>query len=92
MVRVPGMYKSFDDLEEQLSLGELELLITKARDVEHERQKFAASLKGINLDGPEENSEEAFEKVKMRAQAKLAGQSEEEFELGFIGINFNKGE
>lgn len=88
MVRIPGMFKNFDELEDNLSLAELELLLSKARDVKHDEQRFAASLKGINLDSANrESQEEAFEKVKRRAQAKLAGVSEEEIEFGEIGIN-----
>ena len=88
MVRIPGMFKNFDELEDNLSLEELEILLAKARDVKHDEQRFAASLKGINLDeSVRESQEEAFERVKRRAQAKLAGISEEEVELGEIGIN-----
>ena len=90
MVRIPGMFKNFDELEDNLTLGELEILLSKAREVEHDRQRFAASLKGIDLDkGDEESAEERFERVKRRAQAKLAGMSEEQFEFAEIGIQFN---
>lgn len=85
------MYKNFDELEEEISLGELEALLVKARDVEHDRQRFAASLKGINLDGPNESEESRFEAVERRAAARLAGVSEEEYQLSEIGINFIKG-
>jgi hypothetical protein len=91
MVRIPGMFKSYDDLEENLSLNDLEALLEKAREVEHNRQRFAASLKGINLDeGNTESVEERFERVKRRAQAKLRGMDEEEFEFAEIGIGFNQ--
>lgn len=92
MVRIPGMFKNFEDLEENLSLQELEMLLAKARDVEYDRQRFAASLKGINLDehtdGNGESQEDAFERVKNKAKAMLAGMSEEQFELSQIGIDF----
>lgn len=87
MVRIPGMFKNFDDLEENLCLAELEKLLEKARDVEHDRMKFAASLKGIDIDkGNAESNEERFERVKRRAQAQLAGIDEDEFEFMEIGI------
>jgi hypothetical protein len=87
MVRIPGMFKNFDELEESLSLEELEALLAKAREVEHDRMRFAASLKGIDIDkGNAESDEERFEKVKRRAQAKLAGVDEDEFEFMEIGI------
>lgn len=91
MVRIPGMFKNFDDLEEHLSLPELEILLSKAREVEHNGFRFAASLKGINLDEQNPNNEtpeEAFERIKRKAQAMLVGQTEEEFELAEIGIGF----
>jgi phage protein U len=63
-------------------------LLSKAREVEHDRQRFAASLKGINLDSQnKESQEEAYERVKRRAKARLTGMSEEEVELSEIGIN-----
>lgn len=81
------MFKNFDDLEENLCLAELESLLEKAREVEHDRMKFAASLKGIDIDkGNVESNEERFERVKKRAQAKLAGIDEDEFEFMEIGI------
>jgi hypothetical protein len=82
MVRIPGIFRNFDELEENLTLAELELLLSKAREVEHDRQRFAASLKGINLDSQnKESQEEAYERVKRRAKARLTGMSEEEVEL-----------
>lgn len=92
MVRIPGMFRNFEDLEDSLCLSELETLLEKAREVEHNRMKFQASLKGINLDaaseGATETPEEAFERVQRKAQALLAGKTEEELELAEIGIEF----
>lgn len=88
MVRIPGMFKNFDDLEEHLSLADLEALLEKAREVEHNKMKFQASLQNIDLDkGQTESAEERFEKVKRRAQAKIAGIEEDEFEFMEIGID-----
>ena len=89
MVRIPGMFKNFDDLEESLNLNELETLLDKARDVEHDRMRFAASLKGIDLDkGQAKSEEERFNEVKRKAEAQLRGMSEEELEFEQIGITF----
>lgn len=50
-----------------------------------------AALKGINLDDPNnESDEERFERIKRGAQAKLQGKSEEEITLGEIGFGYEK--
>lgn len=49
-------------------------------------RKFAAALKGIDLD-KDTKKNDAFEEVKRRAEAKLAGVSEEELEFSDIGIS-----
>lgn len=47
--------------------------------------KFTAAIQGIDLD--EGKTDDEFEKVKARAQAKLLGVSEEQYELdGMIEI------
>lgn len=87
MVRVPGSWKSLDDLEEHVTINELERMLTAARKIEHEARKFHAAIKGINLD--ENNaSTSSFEEVQERARAKAAGKSPEELSLEEVGIAY----
>jgi hypothetical protein len=89
MVRVPGAWKTFDELEESLCLAELEALLDRAREIERDGFRFQASLKGIDLDGPQDSQEDRFEELKIRAQAQLAGMDESEFQLRGLGFEIN---
>ena len=92
MVRIPGSWSSFDHIEEALTLDELMLLYGTITDKINEDRRFAASLKGIDLgDGGSEKSS-SFEEVERRAQAKLAGKSEDELEFSDIGFGFMEGD
>ncbi|UUG69565.1 tail assembly chaperone [Streptomyces phage Sham] len=82
-----GHWKNFEEIEENLTLDELQAILEASRDQEYRRQKFAAALKGIDLDAQKKDSgDSSFEEVKRRAEAKLRGVSEEEVELADIGI------
>lgn len=86
-----GMYKNFDELEDSITLDELEALLTEVREREFRAQKFAAALKGIDLDGESEEYEDAedrMELIKARVDARLNGEDPEEAEFGFFGIDF----
>lgn len=90
MVRVPGAWKTFDELEESLCLAELEALLDRAREIERDGYRFQAGLQGINLDGQEQQSqEERFEEVKIKAAAQLAGMDETEYQLRGLGFEIN---
>lgn len=72
-------------MEDNLSISELNAILAASRKVEFGRQKFAAALKGIQLD--DETSETTtFEEVEARAKAKAAGMSLEEYEFADLGI------
>lgn len=81
-----GQWKNFDELEDNLSLDELYEVAGVMHDQEYNQQKFAASLKGIDLDeevaksGAEKEGTRSYEMIKKRAQAKIRGASEEELE------------
>ncbi len=45
-----GHWKNYDELESALSLPELSATLNAMHDAEHRRNRFAASLKGIDLD------------------------------------------
>lgn len=84
-----GHWKNFEEIEENLTLKEVEVILQAARDQEYNRQKFAAALKGVNLDENKTTSDDdqpTFEDIKRRAQAKLTGISEEQLEFADIGI------
>jgi hypothetical protein len=73
-------------MEENLSLAELEKLLESKRDQDFQNKKFAAALKGVDLDEPGDKESATFEEVKRRADAKLRGVSAEELEFAEIGI------
>lgn len=79
-----GSWRSIIEMEDTLTLDELYLLRQAQYDAEHRRNKFAAALKGIDLD--EQNTDDDFERVKRKAAADAAGMSEEQFVFGMIGI------
>jgi hypothetical protein len=84
------MWKNFDELEENLSIQEIEVLLDASRAQEYERQKFAAALKGIDLDDKSGKSgtddTPSFEDIKRRAEAKARGISEDQLAFADIGI------
>lgn len=73
-------------MEENLSLAELERLLESKRDQDFQNKKFAAALKGVDLDEPGDKEAPTFEEVKRRADAKLRGVSAESLEFSEIGI------
>jgi len=79
MYHYAGTWKSFDDVESNLCLAEMNMLIQTARDAQWEQKRFAAALKGVDLD-KQVGTQSRFDEVKRRAQAKAAGVSEEEIE------------
>jgi hypothetical protein len=85
-VFLQGQWKNFDEIEENLTLEELQAILGAARDKEYRGQKFTAALKGIDLDEKMGNNDSSFDDVKRRAEAKLTGVSEEHLEFSSIGI------
>lgn len=73
-------------MENKLSLDELEAIISASRDREKRNQEFFAAIQGIDLNEGQANTD--FEAVKRRAEAKLNGVDEEEYELDMAGIDF----
>lgn len=72
-----GQWKNFIELEETLSLPELDAVVKASRDKERRLMKFYAAFKGVNLD-EQEGAAERFEEIQRRAEARLAGKSPEE--------------
>lgn len=82
-----GAWTSIEHMESSITLDELYFYVDKLRDAEYQKQKFAAALKGIDLDEGRNNTE-SFDAVKQKADAALAGKSEEEHVFDIIGIEF----
>lgn len=92
---MPGAYKNFDDLEESLSLPELEVILKATRDRRHEEQRFQASLVGIEIEDNSSSDENGYAEVERRAQERIAAGSGidlESVEWSEMGINFNSEE
>ena len=82
-----GHWKNYSELEENLSIEELEATLSAFRETKREDRKFAAALKGIDIEKDSSGSvEERFEKVQLRAASRITGKSEDELTLGKIGI------
>jgi hypothetical protein len=74
-----------------ISLPELEAILEAERERQYNQNRFAAALKGIDLDaGAAESAEERFEAVKAKALASLSGKSEEEYTLGELGLGIEE--
>ena len=87
-VMLTGNWKNIEELEEVISLDELNLLVNALREKEHRHNRFMAALKGIDIDeGSSESAEERFERAKRRAESKLSGVSEEELEMSDFGLD-----
>lgn len=84
-----GIWRNVEDLEDALSLPELEVILTASREKEHRYNKFMAALQGVDIDkGNQESAEAAFDRVQRRATARLSGASEEQLEHNDFGIEF----
>lgn len=83
-----GIWKSIDELEENITLQELEKILDASREKKHQENKFMAALKGINID-EDVNAKDKFDEVSRRAEARLSGKSTEELEFASFGIDFD---
>jgi hypothetical protein len=81
-----GIWKNFEEMEENLTLAEVEKLLEVKREQDWQDKKFAAALKGVDLDDPKDSDTPSFEDVKRRAEAKARGISTEALEFAEIGI------
>lgn len=70
-VFVAGNWKSYEELENEMSIPELIHTINHLRNAEYEKRKFAAALKGVDIDG--EGSEDPIEKARKANRAKSMG-------------------
>ncbi|HEY5444092.1 MAG TPA: hypothetical protein VIJ87_06400 [Pyrinomonadaceae bacterium] len=82
-----GNWKDFSELENSLSLPELEAMLQANREREHRQHKFAAALKGIDIDA-EQADDVQFrrEVIERRADAIIRGENPETAEWAAYGI------
>lgn len=82
-----GAWSSIQHMEESITLEELYAYMAAGQRAEHRRNKFAAALKGVNIDEHAQEDSD-FERTKRKAAADLSGKSEEEYVFDLIGIEF----
>lgn len=89
-----GHWKNYGELEDALSLPELQATLEASRDLEHRRNTFTAALKGIDLnEETTEQVQEAFDRVQRQAASKMYGLSIEHIEhieVGFGGLEIEE--
>lgn len=85
-----GSWKSFYEMEASITVEELYMLQGAVYREEHRRNKFAAALKGVDLDKETGGDEgDPFLKIQMKAQADMAGKTEDEFVFDMLGVEID---
>jgi hypothetical protein len=82
---------SIEQLEESISLPELEMIIKAQRDKERRRDKFVAAMKGIDLDEHEHSDEvDEVEEIRLKVIAEHRGVDVEQvrFEEADNGLGY----
>jgi hypothetical protein len=70
-----GIWKSYDDLEENMSLPEIFATLEEVYDADWKDKKFAASMQGIDIPDPNtKTTQEVMSDIVMKANAILAGE------------------
>lgn len=83
-----GIWENIEHLEEKLSLPELELVITAAREKEKRNNEWLAVVNGIDLNrGQSEDASEKVEEMKRRIEAEKNGVGRDEFEFLDLGLD-----
>jgi len=80
-----GIWENFEEMEDKLTLNELEEILEAGREAEHRKMKFMAALKGIELDDPTPGT--SFDEIKRKAEDINSGKTEEELVFEEIGIS-----
>ena len=86
MVRLPGTWKSFDDLEDSLTIDELILLMETFNEYISESRNFDAALQGVDLSKGESSSK--FDEIVADVQEELTGMDSDMNSLSQVGIGF----
>jgi hypothetical protein len=82
-----GIYKSFSELEDHLTIDEMTLMLKADAEKEERNHKVLAAVNGIPWGGgKEETGEDAMERIKKEAAARIAGKTVEQIDLEEFGI------
>jgi hypothetical protein len=65
-----GIYKNYDDLEENMSMPELLLTLEASEKASFQDRRFSAALKGVDLEDPFVSSNTSLDDIKKRIAAK----------------------
>jgi hypothetical protein len=60
-----GIWKDYDQLERSLSMPELMITLSSARELDYQEKKFLAAMQGVDLD-KNKNEKNAWEEMKAR--------------------------
>ena len=83
-----GSWKNIEELEEALNLNELQAIVKAGREKEHRIMRFYGLFKGVDID--KSNTEERYNEVVKRAEARLRGKTVDEMEFEDFGIDVEK--
>ena len=86
------MWRNYEELEENLSLAELNQTLESYREAKREERRFLAAIQGIDIDKGQKGELPTFDDIKKRAAAKARGVTEEEYDLAEIGIGVEEWE
>lgn len=81
-----GNWKDFAELENSLSLPELEAMLAAYREREYRQHKFSAAIAGIDLDAEQDDTNMRREIIESRAQARIRGENPDSAEWAAYGI------
>lgn len=84
---MPGAWKNFEDLEENLTIAELNAIVQTLQERRMEDIRFQASLQGVKI---EDDLKEKRKEIEERAAAKIAGVSTEQLGLAELGIEITE--
>jgi hypothetical protein len=65
-----GNWKDYKELEDNLSMPELFAVLEAKQAEDYENKKFAAALKGVDLDKNNNAGQETWERIKAKALSK----------------------
>ena len=83
-----GIWKDYAELENSLSMPELVLTLSSARDLDYQEKKFLAAMQGVDLD-KNKNEKNAWEEMKARVFSGGTATDANDI-LAYQGINAQK--
>jgi len=77
-----GAWKSFEEMEESISVIELSQILNAKHEQENKEQRFLAAINGIDLgEATQDGEAPSFEDIKARAESKIKGENEVDKEM-----------